>query len=700
MDSLARILRPESVAVIGASRDLDRISGRPVHLLRQHGFGGRIYPVNPKYDEIEGLRAYPRIGDVPGPVDLAIVATPARAAVEVVRECAAAGVRAVLVLSSGFGEAGADGAALQEALRAVRRTSAMRILGPNSEGFFNVTAGIPAGFSPAMDYERGLTVARPGPVGVVAQSGGMGFAVFNRGLDLGLGFSQVISTGNEVDLTLVDYVEHLVADPDTRIILAFVEGLRQAPRLQAVAEAAHAAEKPLIVAKVGRTEAGRRAARSHTGSLVGRDVVYDAAFRQWGVLRADDLDDLLDWALFFTANRRPVRGRRVGVLTASGGGGVWLSDWLVASGLEVPELEPAVRDRLATFVPPYGSTVNPVDLTAQAASGGGLERALELLGQSERIDAVAMIMPLAPEDRTVARAPGLKAALAAHDKPVVNFSYRLPTPRSAAVMEELGIPYFPSPARVARALAAAARWHTWRPAAGAEVLADAPLLPPGPWTEAALKAVLARAGIPVTREVLARSPEEAAAAAASLGCPVAVKVQSPDLAHKSDIGGVRLGVSGPDAVRAAWAAVVEAAAKARPDVVVDGVLVQEMVPDGVEVIVGTTVDPDFGPVVMVGLGGVFAETLSDVAVRVAPVDQATARAMLAELRGRALLEGARGRPPADVEALAALVARVAALAGAWAGVVAQLDLNPVMVRPRGQGAVVVDAWAVPTEKGA
>ncbi|MCL8207476.1 MAG: acetate--CoA ligase family protein [Actinomycetia bacterium] len=700
MDSLARILRPESVAVIGASRDVDRISGRPVHLLRQHGFGGRIYPVNPKYDEIEGLRAYPRIADVPEPVDLAIVVTPARAVVDVVRQCAEAGVRAALVLSSGFGEAGEDGRVLEEELRGIRRTSAMRILGPNSEGFFNVTAGIPAGFSPAMDYERGLTVARRGPVGVVAQSGGMGFAVFNRGLDLGLGFSQVISTGNEVDLTLVDYLEHLVADPDTRIILAFVEGLRQAPRLKAVAEAAHAAEKPLIVAKVGRTEAGRRAARSHTGSLVGRDVVYEAAFRQWGVLRADDLDDLLDWAMFFSINRRPVHGRRVAVLTASGGGGVWLSDWLVASGLEVPELEPAVRERLGTFVPPYGSTVNPVDLTAQAASGGGLERALEVLGQSERVDAVAMIMPLAPEERTVARGPGLKAALGAHHKPVVNFSYRLPTPRAAAVMEELGIPSFPSPARTARALAAAARWHTWRPAAGVSPAADAPTLPPGPWTEAVVKAALGRAGIPVTREILARSADEAVAAAEALGYPVAVKVQSSALAHKSDIGGVRLRLQDAEAVRRAWTAVMEAAAKARPDVPLDGVLVQEMVPDGVEVIVGTTVDPDFGPVVMVGLGGVFAEALADVAVRVAPVDAATAREMLGGLRGRALLEGARGRPAADVEALAAVVARISAVAAAWSDTVAQLDLNPVMVHPRGQGAVVVDAWAVPTEKGA
>lgn len=700
LSDLEKVLAPRAVAVIGASVDSTRISGRPVHLLLQHQFSGAIYPVNPKYRQIEGLPSYGTVADIGKPVDLAIVVTPAAAVLDVVEQCAAAGVRAAMILSSGFGESGPSGRLLEDRLRQIAQGSGIRIAGPNSEGFFNLTHGVAAGFSPAMDYERGLAVARQGPIGVVAQSGGMGFALFNRGLDLGLGFSKVISTGNEVDLDFLDYLGYLVQDSATRVILAFLEGLRHPERFREVATAAAQARKPIILSKVGRSEAARRAAQSHTGSMAGEDRVYDAVFRQWGLIRVDDLDDMLDMAMYFSLQQRRLRGRRFAILTGSGGGGVWLTDGLVQEGLQVPELDAEVQSQLRGFVPAYGSTSNPVDLTAQAASGGGIEKALTIVGRSDGIDAVAMIMALTPEDRMMARRPLLEEAIASIDKPVINFSYRPPTERSAEIMADLGIPYFLSPMRAARCLGQVYRYeqrieHMHRPI---EPNGFDPPLPPHDiaWTEAAAKTWLQHCGFPITRERLASSPAAAVAAAEALGYPVAIKVQSPAILHKSDIGGVQLNLTNAEAVQTAYAEVCRAGGRTQMDGVnqIEGVLVQEMVPDGVEMILGA-VHSDFGPIVMLGFGGVYAEAIRDTTMRLAPVDRDDVREMLAELRGRASLENWRGRPESDVEALIDVVVRFSHCAWAWKHTIAEMEVNPLMVRRKGRGVVVVDAAIVP-----
>src|SRR5216683_169829 len=412
------LFEPRSVALIGASADPLSISARPLRLLRQHAYAGGLYPVNPKYDELLGLRVYPSIGAVPAAVDLALVVVPAQAVAGVLRECAAAGVGCAVVITSGFAETAASGAGgkrLQQDIADVVARSGLRVSGPNSEGIFHPAVGLCATFSPAVDPEHGFTPAapglQPGPIAVVSQSGGLAFALLNHAGDRGLAVGSVVSSGNEVDLGWCDYVDYLLDQPSTRVILGFVESFRQPERLIAVAHKAARLRKPIVLAKMGRTDAGRRAAASHTASLVGPDAAYSAAFRQLGILRVDDVDEMLDLAAYFCVDRLPA-GRNVAVLTASGGAGAWLADACAVRGLELPPPDPADQAAIRSFIPAYGSVGNPVDITAQAALSGGFERALGLLARSGAYDVVLPVGTLVREGRFFDTLPELEQAIA------------------------------------------------------------------------------------------------------------------------------------------------------------------------------------------------------------------------------------------------------------------------------------------------
>jgi acyl-CoA synthetase (NDP forming) len=455
---LGRFFQPRSIALIGASGDPLSISARPLRMLGQHGFGGRLYPVNPKYTELLGRRAYPSIGAVPDKVDLALVAVPAPLVAGALEECAAAGVAHALVLSSGFAEAGADGQRLQDSLAEIASRTALRICGPNSEGFF--APGVCATFSPVVDLECGYAPSPAGPIAVVAQSGGVGFGILNRGREQGMGFHTVISTGNEVDLEWLDYVEYLLDQPSVRVVLGFLEGLRRPERLSQVAAKAAELRKPLILVKIGRSDAGARAAAAHTGSLVGSDDEYAAAFRDLGILRVDDVDEMLDLAAYFCVGRLPA-GRRVAVLTTSGGAGAWLADACAMQGLEVPAPEPEVCQEIAAFIPSYGSVRNPIDITAQGVFSGGFERALDLLTRSPRFDAVLCVGSLIREEATLKSLPDVARAIQGSRAPVAYYSYTRPSPAVVAGLAELGIPCYPTPHRAARALASAAEYRAF-----------------------------------------------------------------------------------------------------------------------------------------------------------------------------------------------------------------------------------------------
>jgi len=467
---LGAFFNPRSIALIGASADPLSISARPLRMLVQHGFGGALYPVNPRHTELQGLRVYPTIGAVPEAVDLALVAVPATLVPGVVGECAASDVRYAIVLSSGFAEVGADGERLQAALADAIAGTQLRVSGPNAEGFFYPRSRVCATFSPAVDPEHGYVMPTAGSIAVVSQSGGLGFALLNRGRDVGLTCGAVVSTGNEVDLGWLDYVDYLLDDPDIRVILGFVEGLRDVDRLARVASKAARGKKPIIVAKMGRSEAGRRAASAHTGSDTGDEAAYAALFHELGIPRVDDVDDMLDLATMLSIGRLPA-GRRLALLTTSGGAGAWLADACSARDFLMPLPNAEVQAEIASFIPSYGSVGNPIDITAQAVFTGGFHRALGLLAHSADYDAVACVGSMVREDHFFSTLPELREAIAASTSSIVFYAYTQPSRAIIGALAELGIPCYPTPVRAARALAGAAWYREFLDRVHGEVVA-------------------------------------------------------------------------------------------------------------------------------------------------------------------------------------------------------------------------------------
>ncbi len=697
------LFEPRSVALIGASADPLSISARPLRLLRQHAYAGGLYPVNPKYDELLGLRVYPSIGAVPEAVDLALVVVPAPAVAGVLEECAAAGVGCAVVITSGFAESAASGAVgkqLQQDIADVVARSGLRVCGPNSEGIFHPAVGLCATFSPAVDPEHGFIPAavgaQPGPIAVVSQSGGLAFALLNHAEERGLTVGSVISTGNEVDLGWCDYVDYLLDQSSTRVILGFVESFRQPEHLIAVAHKAARLRKPIVLAKMGRTDAGRRAAASHTASLVGSDAAYSAAFRQLGILRVDDVDEMLDLAAYFCVGRLPA-GRDAAVLTASGGAGAWLADACAMRGLKLPPPDPADQAAIRSFIPAYGSVGNPVDITAQAVLEGGFERALGILAHSAVFDTIVAVVTLVREERFFHTLPELREAIAGSRAAVVYYSYTRASPRVLAALAEEEIPCFSTPGRTARAVSAAVEYAEFLnrldqvAVFGAESRQRTPWpAPVGRLSETSSRSYLAPLGIQSPGERLARTEDEAVAAFEALGSqPVALKIQSADLVHKTDVGGVRLGVRTSEEVRAGFVDV--GGRLTQRSARLEGVLVQHMAPAGIDVFVAARREPLLGPLVVVGMGGVDVEVMADVTMRLAPISLTEAQAMLGELRGRALFDGARGRPPVDMQALAVAVVRISELAAAMPTGVASIEINPLRVLPTGGGVLMLDA---------
>ncbi len=703
--SLTSLLAPESVAIIGASPERTRIRGALLHLLRANGYAGRIYPINPSYPEIDGLRCYPDVAAIGAPVDLALVAIPAGAVLTALEQCAAAGVRNAVVISSGFAEDAAAAPDLQGRIAALAQRTGMRICGPNAEGFHNEPGRVTATFSPAVeDPTVGGPPVSPRRIGVVAQSGGIGFALYNRGRALGLSFSSIVSTGNEADLSAADFFRHMAEDPETGAVLLFIESIRDLPTFRAAARAAARKAKPMVAIKVGGTEAGSAAAASHTASMTGWQAGYEALFRQLGIVAASDLDEALSVMAALITNP-PARGDRVAILTVSGGAGALAADSLGLAGLRVAPLSAATQAQIRAFIPSYGTARNPVDLTAQGAQGGGTLRAANLLLEDDDIDIIVIVTSLANPHRVPLDGTDLRALVAARRKPVLVHSYTLPSPLGLATMAGAGVAVMRSMsflAGAARALArtgaVGARPGETLPGEGSRTAAlpeeaGALLDTVGPLTEPAAKAVLAACGIATAPSRLVRTEAELDGAAEAVGYPLAVKVVSPGIAHKTEAGGVRLGVAGADALREAYRGILEAAARHAPEAAIEGVLLERMASGGVEVIVSVVRDPAVGPVVTVGAGGTQAEIWRDTVHRIAPVDEAEAAAMLGDMRSAPLLAGFRGTPPADAAALARLVAGLSRLAVA-APRIAELELNPVIVHPEGGGCTIADALLV------
>lgn len=690
---LDALFNPRSVAIIGASRDPTRIGGRPLRYLTESGFQGKVWPINPRHDRVQGLEARPHIADVPGPIDAAIVAVRAERVLEAIEACAERGVGAAVVFTSGFAETDTTGAARQRRMGEVARASGMRILGPNCLGVYNAAIGYFATFTTTIDVQR----PKPGSVAIVSQSGAygshLGLLARRRRIDVGLW----VTTGNECDVTVPECIEWMAARPEIDVVAAYAEGVKDGDALLASLDAARACGKTVLFTKAGRSEAGAEAARSHTASLSGADTVFDAVLAQHGIVRTDNTEEMLDAAYAASIGALP-SSRRTGFLTISGGAGVLMADEAAIRRLDVAPMPEAAQARLKEKLS-FSTSKNPVDITAQVFNQPHLVgEFLDAMLDDGDYAAIIIFFTVVASMEFMAR-PILDALARARarypNRPIL--MTMIGSDESIARYEALNVPVFEDAVRAVRAVSALARVkeglsriRDTSSHAAAHPTGDR--YDGGRFDEREAQRLLASWGVPSVETSVARSAGEAARAARTIGGPLAMKVLSPDIEHKSEAGAVALGVAVEGAADEhdsliARAAAHDAAAEIR------GTLLAPMV-DGVECILGVRRDPVFGPVVMVGSGGIFAEVLDDVALRKAPVDLAEAKRMIAELKGARRLEGTRGRPRCDIDALADAVAALSRFAAAHADVIESVDVNPFVVLPEGEGGMALDALVI------
>jgi acetyltransferase len=691
-DGLAPFFDPRSVAVVGASRDPTKVGGSVVANLRAGGFEGRVWPVNSQVDVVQGLPATASLLAIDGPVDLAVIAVPAPAVLPALKECVSKGVGGAVVLSAGFREAGEAGRAREIELRAWLAAQPIRVLGPNCLGWIRPSRRLNATFAPGMPPAGGIAF--------VSHSGALATAILDWARARRLGFSLFATLGNQADLTEADVLEASAADPETRVIVAYLEGVADGRRLLGTLRAT-TARKPVVVLKAGRSPEGARAVSSHTGALAGSDAAFDAAVRQAGAVRARSVEELFDLARGLASQPRP-RGRRLLVVTNGGGLGVIATDAACDAGLEVAPLDAQVQARMREVLPATASVGNPVDLVGDA-DPARYANALHAVGPQADVDAALVIMTVQAATDAVGVARAVLGATRGWSRPVVAalVGGERVAP-GARILEEAGLPCYPFPEPAIQVLAGMAlvaertravepeptRWAT--PTTGREALDRLRADGAERLGLAELTPLLAAYGIPVLMPRLAGNPDEAAAIAGALGGPVALKIASPDIPHKTDVGGVTLGLTSPTDVGHAAASMLARIRARRPDARIWGLLVQPMAPPGKELLVGAVHDPQFGPLVMVGVGGIYVEVLRDTATRLAPVSPAEALRMLDELKMAPLLRGVRGEAPVDRAALAETISRFGQLVADCPDLL-EVELNPLVA---GTASVVaVDARA-------
>jgi acyl-CoA synthetase (NDP forming) len=692
MDAIARLLRPRSVAVIGASADPSKTSGRPVAYLKKHGFTGQVYPVNPRYDTIAGLACYPDVNSLPEAPDVGIVLLGAERAHEAVRELAARGTAAAIVLASGYAEVGPEGLQRQQALK--QASGSMRLLGPNTIGLVNLTDNITLSASGALEMDAFLS----GNIGVVSQSGGILGALLSRASARGIGLSKLISTSNEIDLDLADFVDHLVDDEATSVIALYMEGLRNPAKFRNAALKAARAGKPVVVFKIGRSESGARSAVSHTGAMAGADAIYDALFRQVGAIRAQTFSDLLDIPAAL-ASGRVLRGKRIAILTSTGGAGTLVADSLGMSGFDTPPPEEKTAQRLRALQSGDHAALdrNPIDVTLAGLQPELLRGAIDILLESPSYDGLVVIAGSSALAMPELMAGAIQACLPNSDKPVLAF-VSPHAPEVAYQLNQRGVPAYTAPESCSAAFAAMLQHAEWTETTDSPVERCAPAtddFPAGLLDEAQAKQLFARFGIPVVREIVVSTAEQAEHAARELGDRVVLKILSNKITHKSDVGGVAVGVR-PEQIGARLDAMrTQVAVKA--GISPDQFLVQEMVTGGVELILGLHQD-SLGTAVLLGMGGVAAELFGDTTMRLlrptGGLTRGEALQMLQELKTWPLLDGFRGRPRADVDALVSAIVQFSLMAAQLGSRLVEAEINPLFVLPEKQGVRAADGVVV------
>jgi len=707
--SLRLFFHPNAVAVIGASRKPTSIGARLLNSVMEAGFHGAVYPVNPNTTTIATLRAYRSLGDLPAAPELAVIAVPRNFVLNVIDDCAARGVRAVIVITAGFAEIGAEGAELQRQLVEKVRGHGMRMVGPNCLGLLNTDPAVCLNASFAPDFPA------PGRIAFSSQSGALGLAIISLARQRGLGLSKFVSVGNKADVSGNDLLQYWEEDTLTDVILLYLESFGNPRRFARIAKRV-SRQKPIVAVKAGRTGAGKRAASSHTAALAASDVAVDALFHQTGVIRAETLDEMFDLAAALSSQPLPT-GRRVAILTNAGGLGILCADTCEANGLAVGELSAATKNRLKEFLPATASVSNPVDMIA-SASAVDFCKAVEILLTDGQVDAliVLMINVGLADIAAIARgiSTGVQSARGAggKGKPVLTCIMDGDRPSASNQSDGERLPNYSFPETAARVLAKLANYSDWRnepegmipefddiqPELARKVCDDAIKERGASWLSAdEVRKVLSTLGLPLPGGDVCRTSEEAAELARTIGFPVALKLASRQIVHKTEVGGVQLNLQNEASVRQAFAEMHDRLANENRLDAFDGVLVQPMISGGVELMIGVTQDPSFGPLIAFGLGGIHVEILKDVCFRVTPITDRDANEMVRTIRGYRLLQGYRGHPPADIAAIEDLLLRIARLVEEVPQI-AELDLNPVIALAPGRGCQIVDARIRVAEK--
>jgi len=701
---VSTLLAAQSIAIIGASDDGYKASGRTQRYLRKYGFTGEIYPVNPNRKTVQGIPAYPSIRELPAIPDIAVIVLPQAGVEQAVRECGEHGIRVAVIFASGYAEVNEQGAKLQESLTEQAKASGVRLLGPNCVGTVFAGNALTAAFMTGLDQDR--FELKDHQIAFVSQSGAMGAFILNMAQTAGLGIGRFFSTGNEADLSLPELIEGLVKEGSTRCVLAYVEGVRDGQAFEKALAAARSAHVPVGLMKVGRSERGAAAAASHTGALAGSDEVLDGVLSRYGAQRAHDVEQLLDLGTIFASGKR-ANGPRVSIVTLSGGAGVLMTDAAEDFNLDVFPWDAKWRERMGEILPDFASLTNPIDTTGAIASDPTLlTRALQVCVDNPETD-VAVVLLGNLEASEDALCHEIQEVAKSTDKPVV-VAWVGGSGRPQLILGDAGVPTFADPVRAMRAVAALVNWSEAE--RNEDVSPELDVALPNVFVaqleharaegkrilnETASKQLLAHSGLPVTRDEIASTPEMAVAAAEQIGYPVVLKLLSEEVEHKSDIGGVRLGLMDAEQVRAAAEDVFAIASNLGLNN--SAVVVQDSISGTTELILGMSIDPSFGPVTVIGMGGIFTEILSDAQIRPAPVSAQEARQMLDSLKGVPLLRGARGRPSVDEDALAKLISGFSVFTSQLIDQISSVDVNPLMIDDNGR-PIALDA--VVTLRGA
>ena len=708
---LSPLLNPKSVAIVGVSKNPSRIGGRLLKYLFKHGYKGSLYLVNPKYEDLNGVKCYPSISDIPVSIDCTLIAVPEKHVISVLSECADNNVRSAVVFSSGFAEMGSDGKEKQRKLKELAETKNLRICGPNCIGLINFNNHTVLSFSQLLEIDTLI----PGNIGFISQSGALGGSLVNRAQDMSIGLSYFISSGNEADLDVSDFIKYLVLhDKKTKVIAALMEGIKDGPKFIEAAELALKHRKPIIVLKIGETEVGQKAAASHTGSLAGSDSVIDAVFNQKGVIRVYNYDELLETASLFSKGREP-KGNRVGILTSSGGGGIIMADYYTKLGLAVPEPSQKTKELASKEIASFGQVANPFDLTGQIFSDPEMfKRCMKLFMEDKNFDIIQVNVSMVAGQSSEKRGLYILESAKGSSKPVVSWwaAGSLSDPGIKALSDS-DIAFFRSPERCAIAVKSLVKYYQLLETRkdSTESCYDADysisldsaknILDAGDkcLSEHQSKALLKLYGIPVTRENVAKSSHEAISFADKIGFPVVLKIDSPDIMHKSEAKVIRLGVNSKEEIQQCYQEIIENAERYNTKARINGVLVQEMIQSGTEVIVGMSEDPQFGPTIAFGLGGIFVEVLKDISLRVVPLLKSDADLMVRETKGYQILKGLRGKNRSDIESVIDVLLRISRLAEDWKDYISEIDINPLIVFDEGHGVKALDALVVLKKPG-